>query len=401
MPKTLKKYVPAAVTLAVLALLLWFAFRPLPKLIDIGWVTRGTFQLTLDNDGRTRVKERYEIRAPLTGILGRITLDPGDPVRAGETRLAMIDPLEPSLLDERTIAQAEAKVRAAEASVEASEREHDKADAELNLAVSEFKRMQGLVQDGLRPKADLERAERALRVAEESVASAKARQRIANFELEMAKAALLRTKPENGKSLEDRRLVLVAPIDGAVFRLLRESQGPVTIGEPLVELGDPHNLEVVADYLSTDAVRIEPGMRAQLEGWGGPRPLGARVRLVEPSGFTKISALGVEEQRVNVILDLTDPVDERRPLADGFRVEVRVETWTRENVLKLPEGALFPDGEAWAVFRIEGGKARRRSVEIGKRNGLEAELVAGLEEGDAVVLHPSDAIEDGVRVEQR
>lgn len=223
---------------------------------------------------------------------------------------------------------------------------------------------------------------------------------IAEYRLRVDQAALLRTRPtgESTTELEDRNLVLRSPIGGRVFDVLRESQGPVTLGDPLLELGDIALLEVVADYLSTDAVRMEPGMEARIHGWGGEQPLTARVRLVEPSGFTKVSALGVEEQRVNVILDLVDPPAERPPLGDGFRVEVSVVIWRTDEALKVPEAALFRRGEGWACYRIVEEHAVLTPITIGRQNGIEAEVLDGLESGDRVVLHASDAIEDGVPV---
>ena len=399
----MKRILTTALVLAALAAVLWYAFRPLPIAADLGRVTRGPLAVTLNHEGKTRVKDRYVIHAPLAGRLRRVMLDAGDRVNAGATELAVIDPLAPSLLDDRAVATAEARVRAAEAAVEQCEREQERAREQVRLARAGFERDRELQEARTLSRQELERSERELRLWEGARASAESATKVARFDLAMAEAALVRTRPsvEGDGEVAAQKLVLRAPIDGLVFRILRESEGPIAVGDPILELGDTRGLEIVADYLSTDAVRMEPGMEAWVSGWGGSTALAARLRLVEPSGFTKVSALGVEEQRVNVILDLVEAPEGLPALGDGFRVEVSVILWQAEEALRIPEASLFRHDGGWAVFRVVDDRAERVPVEVGRRNGVHAELQGGLEEGEVLVLHPSDAVEDGVKIRER
>lgn len=385
-----------------IGVLIWLAWREPPLRVETALVSQGTLELTLDHEGRTRVRDRFLIRAPLDGSLRRIELRTGDAVEAGETVIAVVDPLAPALLDERTRQRAEAQSAAAAAAIEQARHQQARAADALALAASEHRRIEALERTGDASRQDLERAQRLLRQAEAEERSAAAALDVRNFEWLMAEAALDRSREESGAEGALPRpqsgLELRAPVRGRVFRVLREDAGPVAIGEPLLEIGDLQELEVVADFLSTDAVRIEPGLSARFVGWGGA-PLAGAVRLVEPSGFTKSSALGVEEQRVNVVLDLLEPPEHRAALGDGFRVEVRVIAWRGDDLLLVPEAALFPDEGGWAAFRIEDGRARRVRVEVGRRGPLLAEVHGGLQQHDRVILHPSDAIRDGVRVE--
>jgi HlyD family secretion protein len=386
-----------------------FGLRPLPVEADLAKVTRGLVRETVDQDGKTRIREKYIVSAPLAGRLLRIDLDPGDEVQAG-TLLASIEPRDPDLLDARAVAQAEAAVKAAEAKLERALPMLDEAQANQEFAQGELKRVQGAraANPGAVTQSEVENKLMGYRSRSALVRSAQHAVDIAKFELEQAKAALMRSRPQAddaaevaGESGSPWHFNIRAPISGRVLRVFQESGGFVPAGTNLLELGDPADLEVEIDVLSREAVRIKPDATVLLEHWGGDRPLDGRVRLVEPSAFTKISTLGVEEQRVNVIVDLVDPPKDRAALGDAFRVEARIVVAESADVIKGPTSALYRVGEQWAVFRVEDGVARQRLVKIGLQNGLEAEVLDGLAEGDLVVTHPGDNILDGVKVVPR
>lgn len=380
--------------------LLW-SFRAPPVLVELTTIGRGELRVTVDDDGKTRVKQRYVISSPLGGRLARIQLDPGDSVAAGETLLATIDPHEPELLDPRARALAEARVKAAEASLARAEPLVERAQAELAFAESNVARSRELVQTSAVSVERLEEAEMLQRARAQDLRAAVFARDVAHFELEMARAALLRSSPDDSVANPPAHLPIMSPINGQVLRVLQESATVVQPGTPLLELGDPTDLEVEVDVLSSDAVKIRPNDRALLERWGGEKPLEAVVRRVEPAAFTKVSALGVEEQRVNVILDLVQSDNDHQPLGDGFRVEARIIIWESDDVLQAPMGALFRHGNEWSVFVVAEGKASLRTVRLGQRNSLAAQILEGLREGDQVILHPSDQVHDGIAVRQR
>lgn len=377
------------------------ALRPRPVPVDLGVVDRGHLEVTVDEDGRTRLKERYIVSSPLAGLLLRIELKPGDGIVAGETVLTAIEPTDPGLLDVRAVAEAEMRVNASEAAVRRTEQELIRANAALELAQVDEERVRKAYASGA--ATDQERDQASLmtqtRLAERRAAEFS--REIASFELGQARAALLRTRSDADRPPDTSRFLVHAPITGRVLRVFQESAGVVSAGTALIEVGDPGNIELEVDVLSTDAVRIRPGARVVVEHWGGESDLSGVVRIVEPSGFTKISALGVEEQRVNVIIDLIDPPEKRPALGDGFRVEVRVLVWEGEDVLRVPVSALFRVGREWAVFVERSGRAQRVAVEIGRMNQQHAELLAGLAPGDRIVLYPSDRVEEGVRIRER
>lgn len=376
-----------------------YALWPAPVRVEAARVARGPMRVTVDEDGQTRIKERYIVSAPLAGRLARIDLREGDPVAAEKTVLALIEPVDPTLLDPRARAEAEARVRAAEAAVEHSGAALQSAAAALELAQSELANLRDARSKGAAGVLELERAEAVARIREEEARAAGFARDIARFELDLAKAAFLRTDPQGVNA--DWRFPITSPITGHVLRVLQESAGVVQAGTPLLELGDPQDLELVVDILSSDAVAVRPGAQAVLERWGGEAPLQGRVRLVEPAAFTKISALGVEEQRVNVIIDFADPPEVRVGLGDAYRVEARIVVWESADVLKVPTGALFRHADSWAVFVIADGRAAARDVTIGKRNAQEAQVLSGLAEGETIVVYPSDKVRAGVRVEPR
>jgi len=385
---------------------LGYAFWPQPVEVDLAEVGRGPLQVTVDEDGKTRIREKYVVSAPLAGRLLRIDMDAGDPVEAGKTLLATIEPRDPELLDARTIAQAEARVRMAEATLKKMEPMMEQVRAAQAFAEAELARYRAA--GTAVSKSELENAEYEYRRTSEEQRSMRIQEEIARFELEQAQAALLRTRPRDDEEGDGKAngnngwtFTIYSPINGQVLRVLQESAAVVTAGTPLLELGDPRDLEAEIDVLSRDAVKVHPGAKVWFEHWGGDRDLQGRVRLVEPSGFTKISTLGVEEQRVNVIVDFVDPPEERTTLGDGFRVEARIVIDEAEDVVKVPTSALFRVGKDSAVFQVKDDAVEQVIVKIGRQNGLEAEVIEGLAPGDRVVIHPSDQVEAGVRVRQR
>lgn len=386
--------------LAAVAAAIGYAFWPQPLAVELAPAVRDRLTVTVDEDGKTRVKERYVVSAPLAGRLSRITLKAGAPVQAGETLLATLEPLEPELLDPRTLALAQAKVSAAKSTLARTGPLRERASAELEHATKELERVRGLAPRKVISPDRLDDAEMLFRAREQDLKAAQFAEEIARFELQWAEAALARGSSAPASSADNGPLEIHSPVTGQVLRVLQESAATVAAGARLLELGDPEDLEVEVDVLSSDAVKIRPGARVWIEQWGGEKPLTARVRLVEPSAFMKISALGVEEQRVNVILDF--PPGERPPtLADAFRVEARIVIWEQDQILQIPTGALFRRGDQWAVFVAQDARAGMQIIELGQRNSLQAQVLDGLQEGEQVILHPSDKVRHGVRVTPR
>lgn len=383
--------------LGLVTALLVVGFWPSAVPVDLAPAVTGTLRVTVDEEGETRVRDRFLVSAPVAGRAQRIELKPGDAVSRGETVVATFLPAAPSPLDARARAEAEAAAAAARAALGGARAERARAQAALALAQSELERHRELAGQRIVSRQALEAKETEARAASEALRAAEFTVASAEHQLEMARARLLQASGAGS----GQAITLRAPIDGVVFKRLRESEAVVPAGEPLVEIGDPRQLEIVADLLSTDAVKVKPGAPVVLEQWGGDRPIRARVRRVEPSGFMKISALGVEEQRVNVVMDFEDPLEAWAALGDGYRVEVRIVVWEGEGVLKVPTSSLFRHGEDWAVFAVDGSRARLRVVEVGHRNGTEAEVRSGLRDGERVVLHPSDRLADGERIAPR
>ncbi len=371
-------------------------FLPERIQVELGYVDRGPLQVTLDEEGESRVRERYVISAPVAGQVLRIELDPGDAVAAGKTVLATFQPAPPNLLDARTRAEARARVDASQADLGFAQAGLARARAEYRYAESEYQRIERLAAEEIVSQEMRDAVQLRLDASREARTAAEFAVSVAEHNLEQARAAL-----SSGETGSTDPITIRSPVDGVVLRRLRESAAVVPAGDPLIEVADPDRLEIVADFLSEDAVRITTGATVLIERWGGDRTLRGRVRRVEPAGFTKVSALGVEEQRVNVVIDFDDPREAWRALGDGYRVDVRVVIWEADSVLRVPTSSLVRDGEGWAVFRVAGKKARLVPVEIGRRNGLQAEVRSGLDEGDQVVLYPSDRIGDGVGIEPR
>ncbi len=385
---------------ALLAVLVWL-FRPQPVLVDFASAALGPLQVSVSDDGETRVRDVFVVSAPVPGLMRRIELEAGDRVVADDTVIARIEPSDPAFLDRRSEAEARAAVRASEAAQAHAAAELRRAEAERDFAQAELRRYEGLAEKHTVSLNDLDSARRRARTAIAAVEEAVAGLRVRSSELEQARARLVAPGQKTARRADCDCVLVRSPVSGSVLRVRLESEGTVASGAPLVEIGDSRRLEVVADLLSTDAVRVKAGQRVLIEGWGGARPIEGVVRRVEPFGFTKVSALGVEEQRVNVVIDFTDPPEFWRRLGHGYRVEPRIVLWESGDVLKVPLSALFRQGEQWAVFVDRGGRAHLTAVRIGHENGLEAEVVDGLAAGARVVLHPSDRVADGVRVRQR
>jgi HlyD family secretion protein len=382
--------------LAVVALIV-VAWLPNPIEVEIAPVTRGPLVVTVNEDGRTRVKDRYIVSAPVTGNLARHELEAGDAIEEQQV-LARLVPLPPPLLDVRTRAEAKARVDAAMAALRQAEATVKRARFQRDFEKQEYDRVLAVVQQGGLAKSDADRAVSTYRSSEEDLHSAEFGARVADHQLELARTALsqLSVKAEDTEQLE-----IKSPVAGQVLRVFQESEGVVQSGTPILEVGDPSALEIVVDVLSQDATRIPARAPTLIERWGGKNPLHGHVRVVEPSAFTKISALGVEEQRVNVIVDLDDDRTLWSTLGDGYRVEARISVWEGRDVLEVPASAVFRSEEAWATFVVEEGTAVLRRVDIGESNGLETEVLSGLQEGDTVIAYPSDSVRDGVSVEPR
>lgn len=395
MMKQFLRKLPTILIMLFVGGLLVYGFWPTPVEVDLVRATRGRLQVTVRDDGETRIKEKYIVSAPVEGKLMRLEIHPGDVVCEGETILARIEPGDPALLDARSKAQAEARVRAAAATQQQSHSSLKQRGEVLELARHDFERASQLTKTEAISTSDFDRAEHHYRIAQTDVRSAEFAVKIADFELELAKAALIRT--QNGAD-ESTTLTIHSPINGRVLRVFHEDSGMVTSGTQLLELGDSHDLEMKIDLLSTDAVRVRPGAKVFVEQWGGAGILEGEVRLIEPSAFLKISALGVEEKRVNVIADFTTPIDQRESLGDGYRIEARIVVSEIADAIKVPSGTLFRDGDQWCVFQVIDGRARQRPVEVGEADGLETQVRQGFTLGDPLILHPTDKVRDGIRV---
>lgn len=381
---------------AVVSAAVAWGFWPRAEPVETATVARRPLEITVEEEGRTRVRDRYVLYAPVAGYLRRIDLEVGDPAPRGAT-LGTLDPLRPATLDQRSRAEAEARVAASRAELQRREAAARQAAAEAELAATEFTRSESLLARRLVSQSQHDAARSRSRATAAGERAAAAAIEVARHELESALAALRYTASgETGPSLE--AVQLRSPVDGRVLKVHQESAGVVAAGQPLVEVGDPAALEVEVEVLSRDAVRIQPGRRVRLERWGGEDVLEAAVRTVEPTGFTKVSALGVEEQRVRVIADFTSPPEAWQRLGDGYRVEAAFVVWERADALTVPASAVFRRDAGWAVFAVEGGRARERAVAVGPGNGLLTEITDGLEEGATVIVHPGDAVADGVRV---
>lgn len=387
--------------LALVAATVW-ALWPAPLEVDLGTVATGPMRGSVLAEGVTRVRDPFSVSAPISGTMQRSPVEVGDPVTKGETVLAVIRPAAPVLMDARSRAQAEAAVTESRAALALAETGVTVAGAALAQAESQLARGRALAASGTIPQRSLEELETAEITASQ-------RQAAARSEVDLARASLVRAEAQLiGPTLGDPEadpgeccLRLTAPHDGVVLTLADPSERPVQAGEPLMTMGDLAELEIVVDLLSSDAVQVAPGMAAEIDRWGGSGTLAATVRRVAPSAVTKISALGIEEQRVRVHLDLIEPLSARPGLGDGFRVYVRLLLWQEDRVLQVPQSALFRHGAGWAVFRLDAGKALLTPVGIGRQVEDSAEVLSGLTEGEAVVIFPSSALQDGAAITPR
>lgn len=398
MPKLLRR--PSVLLgFALVAALVGLALWPTTIGVDVAAVSRGPLRVTLDEEGETRVRERFVISSPVAGRVLRIELEPGDHVRAGQA-LATVLPATPALLDARTVAELRATVESAEAALGSAQAEADRAATAVARARAQLDRIRDLAGSAVVSRDELEASESEAKGAEDAQRAATFAVGRARHERDAARARLLQAStPAAGAPA--RRIVVEAPLDAVVLKRVRESEGVVGPGEPLVELGDPGRLEVVADFLTTDAVRVRPGAPVVIDRWGGDATIAGRVRLVEPSAFTKVSALGVEEQRVNVVIDLVSPRERWASLGDGFRVDARVVVEARNDALIVPVAALFRVGARSAVFVVDADRARLRDVEPVSRSTTVTAIGRGLEPGERVIVFPGDRVSDGARVRIR
>ncbi len=398
MAQSRRNIVIAALGAAVLGGLIFVTFRPEPIPVDLHTVEKGDFTITVDVDGETRVAELYEVAAPITGFALRSPLKVGDPVVGGETVVARVEPSSPGLLDARSRLQAEAHVREMEAVLSVARSDMRKAEEDLAYARSQYDRISQLVERRVASITRLEDVHQQRAIAEAALQSAVARIDQAESGLEAAKAALVdMTSPADGVSC---CVPILAPADGVVLDIDVVSARPVTVGTRLLSLGDPGRLEIVADILSTSAVRLPEDARASVERWGGP-VLQAELERIEPSARTKVSALGIEEQRVDAIFNITSPSDDTARLGHDFAVFLRIVEYEEKDVLQIPLSAAFRIGEDWAVFRAAGDRVERVPVELGRRNGRHAVVLSGLQPGDRVVEHPSEKLTDGALFVER
>lgn len=388
-----------ALLIGALAAAIVIALRDPPISVELGVVGKGPLNVTVDDLGETRVRDLYVVAAPITGQLRRVPLKPGDRAIARATLLARIEPVELGPLDARTYAQAQANVRSLEAQLSAGQSRINEAQAELVLSERDFARAAELERRGFVTKASLDRARAARDGSRAAVAAARQSAAAVRQDLAAARATLL----VSGSRASGRGSVNVtSPVSGFVLRVSQESERVVVAGTPVVEIGDPNRLELVTDLLSEDAVRVRPGATVFIENWGGDRPLKGSVRLIEPFGFTKISALGVEEQRVNVVIDFAQPREAWKQMGHGYRARVRIVTWSTPSTIKVPISALFRQGNQWSLFLAEDGhRARLKPVEVGQMNDEEAEIRKGVNPGDRVILHPSDKVRHGVKIKER
>ncbi|MEX1367413.1 MAG: HlyD family efflux transporter periplasmic adaptor subunit [Nannocystaceae bacterium] len=386
------------VFIAAVVAMVVVAWMPKPLPIETAQVQRGELTVAVSEDGRSRVKDRFVVSAPLSGKLARIELHPGDEVVEGAV-IARIVPVATPLRDVRTRELAEARVAAAAAGTKQARAQIVRAKAALAFAEQEVEELRPLVESGVESKVVLERTLLDKRTRAAELTSAEFAARVAGHELRMAESALGRVNGHEGDD-PGEQLEVTSPITGRVLSVTQASEGVVPAGAPLVEVGDPSALEIVVDVLTRDAVQIEHGAPATIERWGG-EPLQANVRLVEPSAFTRLSSLGVEEQRVNAVLDIDQPYEEWRSLGDGYRVEAKITIWRAEDVLWVPSSALFRHEDGWAVFVVRDELAALAPVQVGRRNGLQAQIESGLEVDDRVILHPSDRVQDGTMVTWR
>ena len=383
---------------AILAVVIVFLLLPRPVLVDLVEIVPKPLVVTVAEEGRTRVHDVFVLSSPVAGRVQRLESHAGDPVIAGETVLARIEPVDPSLLDPRSEAQAQAALKAAESARNLAEAEVDQASAELEFAESERRRAVELAEVGTISGRELDEATRRHKTAVAQLATARAALQMRLFEVDQARAQLVKPVHPRSPAPACECVPITAPVSGHVLRVFNHSERVVAAGEPLLEIGDSRNLEIEVDFLSTDAVRISPGQRVIISNWGGEHSLEGMVRSVEPFGITKTSALGIDEQRVNVIIDFVGDASDREPLGHGYQVEARVVLWESDAVLTVPITALVRVADGWAVYKSADGRARLTPIELGLSDGRFYAVTEGLQAGDRIVAYPSNRVVDGIRL---
>ncbi len=384
---------------AVVLLLLFLGLRPQPQLVEVSEAVRGSLAITVEEEGVTRVIDRFVVSVPVAGYVQRLNLDVGDLVAQGQL-LGELEPLRSAVLDPRRRAEAEAQVAASNAALSEARERVSAARADAEFAQSEYQKRLRLQQKSFVSEQELLQARSTKQRSEAVLRSAEFAVDVARYQLDAANTALQYSAADDSSAVLKERVAIRAPITGSVLKINRKSEGVVPAGAALLELGDPAALEIAVDVLSFDAVRIKPDMAVTINRWGGP-PLAGRVRRVEPVGETKISALGVEEQRVWVIVDITAPRVAWQSLGDGYRIEAAFIVWQADDVLQIPNASLFRHGGGWAVFVAAGGRSRLHEVEAGAQNGLRAQIVQGLEVGQQIIIHPDATLSDGARIRLR
>jgi HlyD family secretion protein len=393
-----RRYVPFVIGGALLLLLI-NALMPKPIAVEVGAVTRGPLTVTVLEEGKTRIRHRYLITPPVAGYLNRVPLRAGDRIEAGKTILATIQPQPASFLDPRARAETEARVKATEAARMQRETQVERARAALDLAQKEMARARELKKSGAIATKEWDTAENQVNILSRELHTSEFGLQVAEFELTQARAALTQVQTPATENIDP--LKIIAPVSGYVLNVFEESARMLAAGTQIMEVGDATDLEAEIELLSSDAVGVQPGAGVSVEQWGGEKPLRGKVTVIEPGGYTKVSSLGVEEQRVKVRVEFVDPLPPGTMFGDRFRVEARIVTWHGDNVLQVPTGALFRRGGDWMTFLFEGGKARQTKVEIAHNNGITAEVRSGLTEGQRVILHAPDAVANGAAVQAR
>jgi HlyD family secretion protein len=396
---TVRRIAIVAGIILTAAVVAW-AVMPGAVPVETALVTRGKFVASVDEDGKTRVRERYVVAAPLAGRLGRIRFKAGDQIRVDDA-VATITPSPAPLMDPRTRQEVEERLGAAEANLERARAVVERARAQSNQANTDLKRTQTLADRGAATAQALEHAELAVRLADRDLRAAEFLDHAAEHELSQMRALLARYSGSSNADEPPESWHVAAPVSGVVLRVAQESETIVQPGTPLLDVGDPHDLEIVVDVLSTDAVEIHPGADVKIVHWGGQAALSGRVRRVEPAAFTKISTLGVEEQRVNVLVDITSPAEDWANLGDAYQVDAQITVFTQDDAAMIPAGALFRRGDQWNVFIVKDGRAQTRDVRVVRRSGRLAAIASGLKEGEVVIVYPSDRVASGVRVQVR
>ena len=390
-----RKLVPYGIAAALLAAII-AGLLPKPTEVEVATVVTKPLTVSVLEEGKTRIRHRYVISPPVAGFLNRVLIRPGAWLEAGKTVMATIQPQPASFLDPRARAETEARVKGAEALKMERETQIDRAKAALDLAQKEFKRANNLKGTGAISTREFDTADNQVDMLTRELHTSEFALQVANFELDQAKAALVQVESPTLDNVEPYKVT--SPVNGYVLNVNEESARMLTAGTQIMEVGDPTDLEAEIELLSSDAVAVRPGAEVSIEQWGGEAPLRGKVTVVEPGGYTKVSALGVEEQRVKVRVEFVDPIPKDHPLGDRYRVEARIVTWHGDSVLQAPTGALFRRGGDWMTFVLEGGKARLQKVEILHNNGVDAEIRSGLTQGQRVILHPPDSISEGAAV---